>query len=1450
MSTESEGSRVPILVAICAPVWGAVGDEPPSHPPIDGPREWRRVCEAATSAKDPNTGQGAPLQIVRLHPPTLAKLREILNAGPTRRAYPMVHIIGYVPEDGSLRMEQENGREGVVSPIQLARACEGTGVQIALLNICSGFTYAKALLDVGVLAVVTTLQEIFDPEATLLARELYLRLAFGDCIQDAHAYAQRSIEDAYCRGDLTLPPACHRITPDDYGRQRAKNIVLLGEGKVCLPLPSPGEAANEPDFTLSEPPKALPLPDVFIGREAELVRISNWMDDHRFRIIALTGVAGIGKSSLALMAAQRNSWHFQGVIYLTAKGAVGSRTLTLDDLCREIDAVLKLDNRLINLSTPEARRQRVVEVLNAGPYLLVLDNIEVLSAEQAAEWERFLKQLEPLSGTMALLTLRPEHFPPLVDQTGDLYHLSVGPLDRPAAVTLLYELLKPPVAREPTEEERLVWRKVPPRQATSDDQEWLETLLNRADTSLTDIPLTKVTALAELAEAANYHPWLLRSAAANLRESGDEWHAVLYRLQALWDEDWQAEVADMIDGTRDGLVPGNLEWMHRLHLPAPPSFFAGRREEMAQLRKAVRTNTPSVIVVVGMGGQGKTTLVYQWLREHERPRFAAGLWCTAYRGGFSFDMFLDEALDYLLQGKFDKRELPNVAARVTKLLGLLQQRPTLIVIDGIERWLVGWHRGTQDRQTVETVEERAGYFEGLDDFLRSASGICNGTHFIFTTRAVPAALDNTEITVIPVEDKREGDRALKGLDPEASVTLLRRLGVQGEDDQIKDVAASYAYHPLALTVLGSLLHNKYGGRLERLPNVTALDPKDALFKLFDETRKNLPGRTAAEQLLHVASHAIENPPLAAIAAAMPTSVVAPDELLEHVVTLARWHLIGWDGKSEIVHLHPLVKQYFSGLVDVSESVTIHEWFSTWYAQQPIPDDASSQEHVHPRILAIEHALLASNMERCRDLCCLPINKTYPFVEWLVAWGHLTVGIALLAKLAKAAPSLMRAEFLITRAALQRQLGALDDAHSDLDEAIALFDSSGPRLPSDQLANLVGALMNRGNVLWQASRLAEAIKDYDRALTILDRMPRRDHTRRVLTTRVLMNRAIALHEMGRFSEAVGYCNQALQMCRDLVASGGSDLELVLPSVLINRGNVLADQQNYEDALQDFTEAIAVCERLIQSGRQEMVSLLAHARIMKATTLNDAGDSEKAIHEVDEAIGALQHLIDDGWRHLESLLALSWTSRSLACIRLQRWREVLDDCKRAIDLYNPLIYGGRGDLTGRLAYVLMNRSQALYAIGDTKAAAADRIHGLDLMQRLIAKGEPETRVGYLRKSISAAKYLIAAHPIEAMELLKRAVSETERGLAEGHAVEALQIESQRALSELSSVELVLRQVDPYNAIIRRLQACVCWHQVEAGRMGGMRRGLSKVLCAFPWFRDSLWFLNAKGDNDGRR
>ena len=66
--------------------------------------------------------------------------------------------------------------------------------------------------------------------------------------------------------------------------------------------------------------------------------------------------------------------------------------------------------------------------------------------------------VDPRSGTIVLLTLRPEHLAPLVDQTkGDFYRLRIGGLDRADALLVLSELL------------RLRVQSAPPRGSASQD---------------------------------------------------------------------------------------------------------------------------------------------------------------------------------------------------------------------------------------------------------------------------------------------------------------------------------------------------------------------------------------------------------------------------------------------------------------------------------------------------------------------------------------------------------------------------------------------------------------------------------------------------------------------------------------------------------------------------------------------------------------------------------------------------------------------------------------------------------------------------------------------------------------------------------------------------------------------------------------------------------------------
>lgn len=214
--------------------------------------------------------------------------------------------------------------------------------------------------------------------------------------------------------------------------------------------------------------------------------------------------------------------------------------------------------------------------------LHVLDNLEALEPRQVAELTGFLLRLHPKSGTMALLTLRPDHRPPLLDQMKtQLYRLPVTALDPAAAIALLGEILKLPAERDATEQERRPWEKIPSGPASA--------ALEQASLEACGIPEEKIGALDELARAAYHHPFLVHLAAADLAMPENDWLQILERLKELRGKDLQEKVADMIGKMCDDLLRRDSQALDLLK--SLLIFSGGATPEALSFVWGVRKNT-------------------------------------------------------------------------------------------------------------------------------------------------------------------------------------------------------------------------------------------------------------------------------------------------------------------------------------------------------------------------------------------------------------------------------------------------------------------------------------------------------------------------------------------------------------------------------------------------------------------------------------------------------------------------------------------------------------------------------------------------------------------------------------------------------------------------------------------------------------------------------------------
>jgi tetratricopeptide (TPR) repeat protein len=889
--------------------------------------------------------------------------------------------------------------------------------------------------------------------------------------------------------------------------------------------------------------------------------------------------------------------------------------------------------------------------------------------------------------------------------------------------------------------------------------------------------------------------------AAHRREILEGSH--LYRYFAT-PEELRLSIAELTPQLHE-IKRGQTKPLQGIGLPLVPLVFVGRNPELGQLSQALQRPTPCVVVIVGLGGQGKTALLTQWVRSNQDANtFTAAFWCTV-SGGVTFELFVEEALTYLLGEDHPHQRVLDTPARVRRLVACLQEQRVLLVIDQVERWLSGWSQTGRDWDGGP-ADRRAASTE-FEDLLVQATAVSSGSHLVLTTRALPASLDNADVALIPVHEPG-GPLELDGLDDDAAIELLQRLGVRGAPVALRDMARQYANHPLALTVVAGQLVRRFGGRLERLVGNQALDPRQRLFALFEETRRHLPGGVETERLLQAISCCLEDPPLPVVAVAVAALMAAEQSVLPRILDrikprqepgaefleslretawmLSDWHVAEWDGETERFRLHTLLKQFF--LRRVSNPPIIHRAISNWYAERPIPAHPASIEDVRPRVLAIEHALLAGEAGLAADLLFGPISSEYSLVQWLVSNGHLSRD--LIGRLIEKSTGRCRADLLSARGAIARVLGDLAAASTDLSEALQLLEAD----PQSDPLSLAGAMLNRGNVYRQLARYDDAAAAYDRAISILDGPPSRG------LVLAHLNRSGVSQDRGRFQAAL----------RDGAAAVALSTALGDPLLIADAhtalANVLADSGALEESLRAYDRALAAYAAPEAGVRAESAARVAEIKIARATAVTEMARPYEALQDLDSAIATLRLLAAQNRPELTPTVAMGLLARAKAQAAAQRWSQAICDAEGSVALYKRLVDAGRIDLHGYLAHALLFAGYTR-AVGDSPEAALPALRqGLDLAITTIRAGQLDMRIPLVRVGTLAGRALLPTRADEAAAFLNAVLADTETAIVSGEASEGLTFELTSALERLDEVWTLLRASGLDWSRITRLRAFI--------------------------------------------
>jgi serine/threonine protein kinase/tetratricopeptide (TPR) repeat protein len=230
-------------------------------------------------------------------------------------------------------------------------------------------------------------------------------------------------------------------------------------------------------------------------------------------------------------------------------------------------------------------------------------------------------------------------------------------------------------------------------------------------------------------------------------------------------------------------------------LPVTGSDVFGREDDIAFLDRAWANKDVNVVTIVAWAGVGKSTLVNHWIRGMATDRYRSAeliFGWSFYRQGTSggtssADEFLDAALTWF--GDPDPR-LGTAWDKGERLAKLVAHRRNLLILDGLEP--LQNPPGPQEGRVREPSLQAL-----LRELAAFNTGLC-----VITTRTPIADIADHEPTSAPRLN-------LEQLSSDAGAKLLRALGVEGHEEELRSASNEFGGHCLALTLLGGYLSDAY-----------------------------------------------------------------------------------------------------------------------------------------------------------------------------------------------------------------------------------------------------------------------------------------------------------------------------------------------------------------------------------------------------------------------------------------------------------------------------------------------------------------------------------------------------------------------------------------------------------------------------------------------------------------
>lgn len=225
----------------------------------------------------------------------------------------------------------------------------------------------------------------------------------------------------------------------------------------------------------------------------------------------------------------------------------------------------------------------------------------------------------------------------------------------------------------------------------------------------------------------------------------------------------------------------------------------GRSAELAQIERWYTTTDP-LLVIDGVGGVGKSALLWHWALSMAERHSRVGLmvWNFADLDG-GFENFVCHAWAYFTQQPLPPYDPTRISERLRDLTRYLNENPALLLLDGVDRLLTMSappHAELQRAPAADSDWQRAFAGPEIEAFF-DALAKSGSTKTIISCRWLPSSLQ-------PAPNMpREGvyRLALEGLDTHDTLALMSASGVQAKAEGLADLAQALGSTPLLISLV-------------------------------------------------------------------------------------------------------------------------------------------------------------------------------------------------------------------------------------------------------------------------------------------------------------------------------------------------------------------------------------------------------------------------------------------------------------------------------------------------------------------------------------------------------------------------------------------------------------------------------------------------------------------------